>query len=116
MIASFPDRTLYTLHVLQKIILIIELFPHFLRTLLVSQVSSALEKMTRGVAWGNLDILLVDMPPGTGDVQITISQRLSLSGRLKICGRTRLFFGRFVTNILVFSIKMQSSVLSYFQV
>ncbi|KAF3436198.1 hypothetical protein FNV43_RR23290 [Rhamnella rubrinervis] len=45
-------------------------------------VSSALEKMTRGVEWGTLDILVVDMPPGTGDPQITISQRLQLSGAL----------------------------------
>ncbi|XP_015891436.3 iron-sulfur protein required for NADH dehydrogenase, mitochondrial [Ziziphus jujuba] len=43
-------------------------------------VSSALEKMTRGVEWGTLDILVVDMPPGTGDTQITVSQRLQLSG------------------------------------
>ncbi|GMN31885.1 hypothetical protein TIFTF001_041659 [Ficus carica] len=45
-------------------------------------VSSALEKMTRGVEWGSLDILVVDMPPGTGDTQITFSQRLQLSGAL----------------------------------
>ncbi|XP_030498409.2 iron-sulfur protein required for NADH dehydrogenase, mitochondrial [Cannabis sativa] len=45
-------------------------------------VSSALEKMTRGVEWGSLDILVVDMPPGTGDTQITLSQRLRLSGAL----------------------------------
>ncbi|PON37979.1 Mrp/NBP35 ATP-binding protein [Parasponia andersonii] len=47
-------------------------------------VSSALEKMTRGVEWGSLDILVVDMPPGTGDTQITLSQRLRLSGALII--------------------------------
>jgi len=46
------------------------------------QVMSALEKMTRGVAWGNLDVLVVDMPPGTGDAQLSMSQRLQLSGAL----------------------------------
>ncbi|XP_039137338.1 iron-sulfur protein NUBPL isoform X1 [Dioscorea cayenensis subsp. rotundata] len=45
-------------------------------------VMSALEKLTRGVAWGNLDILVIDMPPGTGDAQLSISQRLQLSGAL----------------------------------
>ncbi|KAM7481718.1 hypothetical protein LguiB_006301 [Lonicera macranthoides] len=45
-------------------------------------VMKALEQMTRGVDWGNLDILVVDMPPGTGDAQISISQRLQLSGAL----------------------------------
>ncbi|KAG8663329.1 hypothetical protein MANES_01G200200v8 [Manihot esculenta] len=45
-------------------------------------VMSALEKMLRGVDWGNLDILVVDMPPGTGDAQLTMSQNLQLSGAL----------------------------------
>ncbi|KAF6134714.1 hypothetical protein GIB67_002115 [Kingdonia uniflora] len=45
-------------------------------------VISALQKMTRGVAWENLDILVVDMPPGPGDGQLTISQRLQLSASL----------------------------------
>ncbi|KAG6389835.1 hypothetical protein SASPL_151309 [Salvia splendens] len=46
----------------------------------ISLVMKALEQMTRGVDWGTLDVLVVDMPPGTGDAQISISQRLQLSG------------------------------------
>lgn len=45
-------------------------------------VMSALQKMSRGVDWGDLDILVVDMPPGTGDAQLTMSQKLQLSGAL----------------------------------
>ncbi|KAJ7571553.1 hypothetical protein O6H91_01G166600 [Diphasiastrum complanatum] len=45
-------------------------------------VMSALEKLTRGVAWGKLDVMVVDMPPGTGDAQISISQRLKLAGAI----------------------------------
>ncbi|KAI3872725.1 hypothetical protein MKX03_005512 [Papaver bracteatum] len=45
-------------------------------------VMKALENLTRGVSWGKLDVLVVDMPPGTGDAQLSISQRLQLSGAL----------------------------------
>ena len=41
-------------------------------------VMSAIEQMLRDVAWDKLDILVIDMPPGTGDAQLTLSQRAAL--------------------------------------
>ncbi|MEE9299542.1 MAG: iron-sulfur cluster carrier protein ApbC [Alphaproteobacteria bacterium] len=45
-------------------------------------VMSALEQMLRDVAWGELDLLMIDLPPGTGDAQLTISQRVPLAGAI----------------------------------
>ena len=43
-------------------------------------VMSAIEQMLRDVLWTDLDVLVIDLPPGTGDAQLTLCQRASLSG------------------------------------
>jgi ATP-binding protein involved in chromosome partitioning len=47
-------------------------------------LGKALHQLMADVHWGELDYLVVDMPPGTGDVQITFSQQLKVSGALLV--------------------------------
>ncbi len=47
-------------------------------------LGKALHQLMADVHWGDLDYLVVDMPPGTGDVQITFSQQLKVSGSLLV--------------------------------
>ncbi|MEE8187711.1 MAG: Mrp/NBP35 family ATP-binding protein [Kiloniellales bacterium] len=45
-------------------------------------VTSAIQQMLRDVDWGELDVLVVDMPPGTGDAQLSMSQQVPLAGAI----------------------------------
>ncbi|MDI5884540.1 iron-sulfur cluster carrier protein ApbC [Cobetia amphilecti] len=43
-------------------------------------VAGAFQQLLNQTAWGELDVLLIDMPPGTGDIQLTLSQKVPVSG------------------------------------
>lgn len=45
-------------------------------------ISGTIREFSKHVVWGNLNLLLVDLPPGTSDVQLTVIQSLSLSGSI----------------------------------
>jgi ATP-binding protein involved in chromosome partitioning len=47
-------------------------------------VSSALQQLLNDTVWDNLDYLLIDLPPGTGDIQLTLSQKIPVSGAVII--------------------------------
>ena len=43
-------------------------------------VTSALQQLLNDTLWGQLDYLIIDLPPGTGDIQLTLAQRIPVSG------------------------------------
>lgn len=44
----------------------------------------AMDQLLRDVAWGELDVLLVDLPPGTGDIQLSLAQKVPVAGAIAV--------------------------------
>lgn len=49
-----------------------------------AMATQALEQLMRDTDWNDLDYLIVDMPPGTGDIQLTMAQRVKLAGAVVV--------------------------------
>ena len=47
-------------------------------------VMSALQRLLRGTDWGRLEVLAVDLPPGTGDAQLSLCQQVPVSGAVVV--------------------------------
>lgn len=47
-------------------------------------IMGALQQLVSQVAWGKLDVLIIDLPPGTGDIQLSLAQRVQLTGALVV--------------------------------
>jgi ATP-binding protein involved in chromosome partitioning len=65
-------------------------------------VMHALEQLMRDVNWGALDVLLVDMPPGTGDAQLTMVQKVPLAGAVLVSTPQAVALGDTIKGLMMF--------------
>ena len=63
---------------------------------------NALRQMIRQTLWGELDFLLIDMPPGTGDIHLSILQEMSLSGAIIVSTPQKMALADVVRGISMF--------------
>ena len=80
----------------------------------------AIEQFLSDVAWGNLDYLIVDLPPGTGDVALTLAQKTPVSGGIVVCTPQNIALADMIKAIALFKevqIPLLGAVenMSYFQ-
>jgi ATP-binding protein involved in chromosome partitioning len=66
-------------------------------------VSSVVSQLLYNTHWGELDYLVIDMPPGTGDIQITVCQEVKLDGAVIVTTPQRLAFVDVIKGIQMFN-------------
>lgn len=67
-----------------------------------SRVAGVVQQLATAVAWRDLDYLVVDMPPGTGDAQLTLCQQLALDAAVVVTTPSRLAFADVVKGVKLF--------------
>ena len=73
-------------------------------------VSKAIEQLMTDVGWAELDYFIIDLPPGTGDAQLSISQLLELSGAIIVATPQDVALGDAIKGVSMFQ-KVQVSIL-----
>ena len=75
-------------------------------------ISGMIQQFWQEVIWGDVDYMFVDMPPGTGDVPLTVFQSLPLDGINALCGHVRLEVHVFPFEYLLFVVLQRCSGIS----